>query len=101
MGHIREKVTIHILQSTTGASVPDGTHLLKCEPCIISKHHDVSYPLTNSPSPENLLDLVLCNICGPFPVHTPHRKLYFIVFLNGKGKQMGAAAGYQNQIILC
>ena len=60
--------------------------MLKCEPCIIGKHHDVSYPPTNSPPPEDLLHLVMCDICGPFPVHTPHGKLYFIVFLDGKGK---------------
>ena len=28
----------------------------------------------------------MCDICGPFPVHTPLGKLYFIVFLHGKGK---------------
>jgi hypothetical protein len=69
-GHIGEKATIHILRSTTGAAFPDGKELLKCESCIISKHHDVSYPPTHSPSPDNLLELILCNICGPFPI--PH-----------------------------
>src|ERR1700678_3267098 len=86
MGHIGEKATLHILRSTTGASFPDGKELLRCEPCIIGKHHDASYPLTHSPSPDDLLELILCDICGPFPVHTPHGKLYFIVFLNAKGK---------------
>ena len=86
MGHIGEKATLRILQSTTGASFPDGKELLKCEPCIIGKHHDASYPLTHSPPPDDLLELILCDICGPFPVHTPHGKLYFIVFLDGKGK---------------
>jgi hypothetical protein len=86
MGHVGEKATLRVLDSTTGASFPHGTELIKCEPCIIGKHHDVSYPATNSPPPHDLLELVLCDICGPFPVHTPHKKLYFIVFLDAKSK---------------
>ena len=86
MGHVGEKATIRILNSTTGASFPDGTELIKCEPCIIGKHHDISYPATNSPPPDDFLELVLCDICGPFPVQTPHKKLYFIIFLDVKSK---------------
>ena len=29
-----------------------------------------------------MLDLVHSDVCGPFPVRTPHGKLYFIVFLD-------------------
>ena len=86
MGHIGEKATIQILKSTMGASFPDGKELLKCKPCIIGKHHDISYPTTGSPPPDNLLELILCDICRRFPIHTPHGKLYFIVFLDAKGK---------------
>jgi hypothetical protein len=86
MGHIGEKATVQILNSTTGASFPDGKDLVKCEPCIIGKHHDASYPATNSPPPDEFLQLILCDLCGPFPVHTPHGKLYFIVFLEAKSK---------------
>ena len=71
MGHIGEKATIQILKSTVGALFPDGKELLKCEPCI-GKHHDISYPTTGSPPPDDLLELILCDICGHFPIHMPH-----------------------------
>ena len=46
-------------------------------------HHRQTCSQSSSPTPKSteLLKLVFCDLCGPFPVLTPHRKLYLIAFL--------------------
>jgi hypothetical protein len=81
MGHIGENATKNLLRSVTGVSFPPGDKLSKCEPCIIAKHSQAPHPSSNSPKSTELLALVFCDICGPFPVLTPHGKQYLVAFL--------------------
>jgi len=39
-------------------------------------------PTSSTPRCTKLLELIHVNICGPFPVATPHGKLYFVLFLD-------------------
>lgn len=82
MGHIGDFATRTLLKSTTGASFPDGSDLSRCEPCIIGKHPRHPAPKSLSPKSTSPLELIHCDHCGPFPVLTPHGKLYFILFID-------------------
>ena len=82
MGHIGETATKNLLKSVNGVSFPPGDKLSKCEPCIIGKHSRAPHPLSPTPKSTELLELVFCDLCGPFPVMTPHGKLYLITFLD-------------------
>ncbi len=81
MGHIGEDATRSLLQSVKGVTFPPGDELSKCEPCIIGKHTRSPHPSSTTPRSTKLLELVFCDLCGPFPVLTPHGKLYLIAFL--------------------
>lgn len=48
----------------------------------MSKHPCCLYPPLQSPRASHMLNLIHSDLCGPFPVRIPHRKLYFIVFLD-------------------
>lgn len=80
--HVSECATLQVLKSASGASFASGSRLLQCEPCIIGKHFRCSYLSFSSPATTDLLQLIHCNICRPFPTATPHNKCYFILFLN-------------------
>lgn len=85
MGHIGEEATKSLLRSVKGVTFPPGDKLSKCEPCIIGKHARTPHPSSTSPKTTELLELVHCDLCGPFPVLTPHGKLYLIAFLEDSG----------------
>ena len=48
----------------------------------MAKHPHKHYPPSKTPRAANMLDLIHSNLCGPFPIQTPHAKLYFIIFLD-------------------
>ena len=81
MGHIGEAATRSLVRSVKGVNFPPGDQLSKCEPCIIGKHARAPHPSSLTPKSTKLLELVHCDICGPFPVLTPHGKQYLIAFL--------------------
>jgi hypothetical protein len=81
MGHIGEAATKSPLKSVKGVTFPLGDKLSKCEPCIIGKHACAPHPTSPTPKSTELLELMFCDLCGPFPVLTPHRKLYLVAFL--------------------
>ena len=81
MGHIGEAATRSLIKSVKGVTFPPGDRLSKCEPCIIGKHARAPHPTSVTRKPTQLLELVHCDICGPFPVLTPHGKQYLIAFL--------------------
>ena len=82
MGHPGEPATIVLLKSTTGASFLPGKSLVRCEPCIFGKQACLPAPTSTTPRSTTVLDLIHVDICGPFPVATPHGKLYFVLFLD-------------------
>ncbi|KAG1837906.1 hypothetical protein DFJ58DRAFT_634733, partial [Suillus subalutaceus] len=56
--------------------------LRTCKPCIIAKHPHKPYHASSMPRASNILDLVHSDLCGPFPVITPHGKHHFVIFLD-------------------
>ena len=80
LGHASEASVKLLAKSCVGMSLPNG-QFSTCEACIIGKHTRRPHPPSTSCAPSPL-ELVYCNVCGPFPVRTPHEKLYFIIFLN-------------------
>ena len=67
---------------TDGASM-GGTSLSVCEACILGKHPRAPHPPSSSRA-ALALELIHSDICGPFPIQTPHGKLYFSVFLDDR-----------------
>ena len=82
MGHPRELATLALVKSTTGASFVAGKPLTRCEPCIFGKQACLPAPSSSTPRTTTLLELIHLDICGPFPVTTPHGKAYFVLFLD-------------------
>lgn len=81
MGHIGEAATRDLIKSVKGVKFSPDDKLSKCEPCIIGKHACIPHPSSLSPKTTQLLELVHCDLCGPFPVLTPHGKQYLVDFL--------------------
>jgi hypothetical protein len=71
--------------SRASYSFHPGDKLSKCEPCIIGKHTRAPHPSSLTSKSTQLLELVHCDLCGPFPVLTPHGKQYLIAFLEDSG----------------
>ena len=82
LGYVGEPATIRLLWSTLGASIPKGDRLSQCEPCIFGKQAQSPAPTSSTPRTTDLLELIHIDICGLFPVATPHGKLYFALFLD-------------------
>lgn len=82
MGHIREKATRNLLKFVLDVTFLLNDTFSKCKPCIISKHARPPCPLSLSPKSLELLALLFIDLCGPFPVITPHSKSYMIVFMD-------------------
>lgn len=82
MGHPGESATLALLKSTTGASFLPGNSHTQCEPCILGKQAHLPAPTSPTLHSTELLELIHIDICGPFPVTTPHGKLYFMLFLD-------------------
>ena len=82
MGHPGDDLVKCLLLVATGVNIDHSTLLSRCEVCIIAKHPRKPYPPSLSPRAEHMLDLIHSDLCGPFPVRTPHAKLYFVMFLD-------------------
>lgn len=80
-GHPSERTTCLLIKLIVRGQPLIDASFPTCEPCIMAKHVEHLHPITGVPQPAlGPLDLVVANLCGPFPVVTPHGKLYFIVF---------------------
>lgn len=82
MGHPGGDSIKRISSAATGVKVDSSEPLHKCESCIIAKHPRRPFRPSETPRASHMLDLVHSDLCGPFPVSTPHGKLHFIVFLD-------------------
>ena len=80
LGHIGESAVRTLAKSTSGIALGDAPFSV-CEACIKGKHPRSPHPASSSRALQ-LLDLLHSDICGPFPVRTPHSKLYFIIFMD-------------------
>jgi hypothetical protein len=54
---------------------------LRCVPCVIGRQPADPYPFRGNRA-EGILDIIHMDICGPFPVTTPHGKHYFFPILD-------------------
>ena len=82
LGHIGEAATRQLVKSTVGVAFSPGDTLSQCEPCIMGKHPRHPHPSSRTSRVTAPLELIHCDICGPFPVETPHGKRYFVIFLD-------------------
>ena len=82
MGHPGGEIVKCLPLAATGVSVKSSRPLGKCESCIVAKFPRKPYPPSLHSPTSHMLDLIHSDLCGPFPVRTPHGKLYFIVFLD-------------------
>ena len=82
MGHPGAESVKCLLLIATSISVDHSKPLSQCEACIMAKHPRKPYLPSKTPRAANMLDLIHSNLYGPFPIRTPHTKLYFIVFLD-------------------
>ncbi|KAG2052463.1 hypothetical protein BDR06DRAFT_887815 [Suillus hirtellus] len=82
MGHPSGDAVKQLPLITKGVCVSSTALLQHCESYIITKHPWLPYPSSNKPQAAHMFDLVHSDLCGSFPVVTPHGKLYFIIFLN-------------------
>lgn len=82
MGHPGGDAIKRIASASTGIKVDSSDPLHRCESCIIAKHPRKPYPPSETPRASHMLELIHSDLCGPFPVSTPHGKLHFILFLD-------------------
>jgi len=80
LGHASE-ASVKLLASSCAGMPLSGGPFSTCEACIIGKHTQQPHPPSTSRA-SLPLELVHSDLCGPFPVQTPHGKLYFIIFLD-------------------
>ena len=65
-----------------GVTVDTNQPLSHCKACVMAKHPWKPFAPSKMPRTSHMLNLIHSNLCGPFPVWTPHHKAYFIVFLD-------------------
>jgi hypothetical protein len=82
MGHPGGDTVKRLPHFATGVKVTTSISLQKCEACILDKHPCKPYPSSQEPCTTHMLDIMHSDLCGPFPVVTPHGKLHFIIFLD-------------------
>jgi hypothetical protein len=82
MGHPSGDAVKRLPIFATGVKVDVSTALQRCKSCIMAKHPHKPYPSSHTPHAKNMLDLIHSDLCGPFPIATPHGKHHFIVFLD-------------------
>jgi len=82
LGHIGGEAVKRAHLIGTGFKVEANAPLRRCEPCIVAKHPRKPFPSSVEPRAAHPLDLVHSDLCGPFPVITPHGKHHFIIFLD-------------------
>ncbi|KAG1876578.1 hypothetical protein DFJ58DRAFT_625286, partial [Suillus subalutaceus] len=82
MGHPGGDAVKRLPIFATGVKVDVSTVLQRCEPCIITKHPCKPYLSSETPCATHMLNLIHSDLCGPFPITTPHGKHHFIIFLD-------------------
>jgi transposase InsO family protein len=82
MGHPGENSVKCLPLVAKGVTVDKDQPLSRYEACIMAKHPRKPCPPSKSPCASHMLNLIHSDLCGPFPVRTPHSKVYFIVFLD-------------------
>lgn len=82
LGHVSMESTCQLVKSATGVQSLSGDTFSRCEPCILGKHSRHPNPSSSRPRTMTLLELIHCDVCGPFPVELPHGKRYFVIFLD-------------------
>lgn len=82
MGHPGGDAVKRLKHTATGVTFETSAPLQRCEPCIMAKHPRKPYPPSLEPRTSHMLDLVHSDLCGPFPIATPHGKLHFVIFLD-------------------
>ena len=82
MGHPGGDYVKRLPLIATGVTIDCAKPLSQCEACIMAKHPHKPHPPFKTPRADHMLDLIHSDLCGPFPVRTPHAKLYFIVCLD-------------------
>ena len=82
MGHPGGESVKRLPLVAMGMNIDRSKPLSQCEVCIMAKHPCKPYPPSKTPHAEHMLDLVHSDLCRPFPVQTPHAKLYFTIFLD-------------------
>jgi len=48
----------------------------------MAKHPHKPYPSSDMPCTMQMLNLIHSDLCGPFPIATPHSKYHFVIFLD-------------------
>ncbi|KAG1875365.1 hypothetical protein C8R48DRAFT_592492, partial [Suillus tomentosus] len=82
LGHIGGEAVKRVPLIATGVHVDKDAPLCCCEPCIIAKHLRKPFFPSAEPCMAHPLDIIHSDLCGPFPVITPHGKLHFVIFLD-------------------
>jgi hypothetical protein len=81
MGHAGGHAVDELPKLGTGVvikpSVPDH-----CEACIMGKHPCVPHNDEGEDIDYDILGLLHTNLCGPFPVQSPHSESYFMIVLD-------------------
>ncbi|KAH7903538.1 hypothetical protein BJ138DRAFT_1020459, partial [Hygrophoropsis aurantiaca] len=79
IGHVGGEAARRLHLIATGVKVERQEPLTRCEPCIMAKHPHKPYPPSES-EPTSLVNQIHhADVCGPFPVQTPHGKLHMLV----------------------
>ncbi|KAG2036898.1 hypothetical protein BDR03DRAFT_865094, partial [Suillus americanus] len=82
LGHPSGEAVKRLHHFSTGTKVDPSQPLHSCEPCIMAKHPRKLYPPSTTPKVSHVLNLVHSDLCGPFPIATPHGKHHFVIFLD-------------------
>jgi hypothetical protein len=82
LGHIGGEAVKRVPLIATGVEVDKNVPLRRCEPCIIAKHPRKPFPPSEEPPAAHPLDVIHSDLCGPFPIVTPHGKYHFVIFLD-------------------
>ncbi|KAG0696246.1 hypothetical protein DFH29DRAFT_1004740 [Suillus ampliporus] len=82
LGHIRGDAVKRVPLIATGVKVESEAPLQCCEPCIMAKHPHKPFVPSDELHTTHPLSLIHSNLCGPFPIMTPHCKHHFIIFLD-------------------
>jgi len=82
LGHPSGDAVKYLPIFATGIKLDVSTALQRCEPCIMAKHPRKPYPSSDMPCAMQMLDLIHSDLCGPFPIATPHGKYHFVIFLD-------------------
>ena len=68
LGHVGMEATRQLIKSASGVQPFLATEPSHCEPCILGKHSRHPNPSSSRPRTTALLELIHCDVCGPFPV---------------------------------